>query len=240
MPTPLDTLLTQSDPLQGIAPAPESVTDLSAALAREVVDADRRTKGRRLGVLRRHKWATAAIAALVVVPTSAYAASRFLAQTGTYDVGITTGKEDSEFIDLCAPDVGAYLASKEAPTDPLPAGSSWATVVGVIAAELRSVSPNACPPNGPGLLEAAVGLRGTLYFYGQREWACDAIAADKRGDAAAVKAAGKGMASLLQRQGDMGILAGNSWQAQRDEWAAGDITRITQFVTANFKDGCRR
>ena len=60
-------------------------TALSAALAREVVASDRGVQGRIRGLRRRHKVATAVTAAaIVLIPTSAFAAPHFLARTGTF------------------------------------------------------------------------------------------------------------------------------------------------------------
>lgn len=197
MPTPLDTLLHQSDPLCDTTPAPDSLTELSTALAREVVESDRQSKGRRLGLLRRHKWAAIAAAAVVVVPTTAYAASAFFTQTGTFGrPAVNPDFEDgSEFINLCAGDVADFALTLAPASLPAPPKHSWKEYATNVA---RSYAGNgACPEGQVGTVQAT-SLRLGMLGAASSDWGCVLVWADEDGDRATFGQARQQMLALTK------------------------------------------
>lgn len=237
MPAPLDSLLTDSDPLgHGLAdpaPADDRLTALSTALATQVVESERRSKGRRLGQLRRHRWAAAAVAALVVVPTSAYAASHFFAQTGTFGAPTVNPdfEDSSEFINLCASDVTDFtrsLAPRDIPTAPNRSWDDYAT------AEVRSYLQDAgCGGATHTVTVQASELRRGILSRADADWGCELVWADRDGDRDAFERA---RASLL----DLGAEARRHPAVDGDAPQIGDpdaflaVSRLPQWV------GCQR
>lgn len=234
MPTPLDTLLTQSDPLVGDPSTLESharLTELSAMLAREVVQADRTLKGRRLGLLRRHKWATAAAAALVIVPTSAYAASHFLAQTGQFGNAAYSEEDGSEWIDTCAADFPAFFRTLPQPTDASPTGLTWASIADQTIRQRQDSSD--CQAGGFGAREQVTGLKATYYHLAEGIWTCRAVQAQRRGDFSGFRSNASSAAVMMDRLDELGIWGDDNWKPVRDALRAGDIDVITQSYEAN-------
>ena len=144
----LGALLTAAAPPTLAGP---DVEGLLAALALEVVEADRGLHGRLRRVRRRQRVAVAAAAAAVVLaPPAAWAAQHFLAQTGQHgDAALNPGLEDgSEQIDTCAADFADYVATL-APTDlPVPPGHSWRDYAARSAREWSG--PGGCTPGASG------------------------------------------------------------------------------------------
>jgi hypothetical protein len=155
----------------------------------EVVEADRTLLGRVRGLRRRHKVAAAATAvAIVLVPSGAWAAQHFLAQTGTYgNPALNPELEDgSERIDTCARDFAAYVATL-APTDlPAPPGHSWSAYAAQVA---RSYTQDGtCTPGVQGTTQAT-GLRVDLLNSAASDWGCVLVWADRDRDPATEAAA---------------------------------------------------
>ncbi|EAQ00757.1 hypothetical protein JNB_11299 [Janibacter sp. HTCC2649] len=194
MPTPLDTLLTQSDPLADNPPDTERLSALSTALAHDVVEADRALKGRRLGLLRRHKWAAIAAAAVVVVPTTAYAASALFAHTGTFGDPVRNPdfEDGSEYIEMCAADYSTYVTSV-APTDlPAPPHHPWASYAPTVMKVLGG-----CEGTSSGTFQAS---QVALSYIAQahNDWGCAYVWATEDGDTAGARTAHDGMNTLTQ------------------------------------------
>ncbi|MEO5982992.1 MAG: hypothetical protein ABIQ13_11805 [Pedococcus sp.] len=174
----LGALLTASAPPTA---AISDLTALSAALAREVVQADRGVQGRIRGLRRRHKVATAVTAAaMVLVPTGAFAAQHFLAQTGTFGNPAQHGplEDDSEIINLCAKDFANYVATL-APTDlHAPPGHSWAGYAAGVAHGYAK--DGQCAGTSQGLVQED-GLRLDLVTRATSDWGCELLWADEDG-----------------------------------------------------------
>jgi hypothetical protein len=189
----LGTLLTATAPP---APDPAAATALSVALAREVVAADRGLQGRVRALRRRHKVATAVTAAaIVLVPSGAFAAQHFLARTGTYgNPSLNRGLEDgSEKIDTCARDFADYVATL-APTDlPAPPGHRWAEYA---AQQARSyTSDGTCAPGLHGTVQES-SLRVGMLSSASGDWGCSLVWAGQDDDSSAAATARAAMVGL--------------------------------------------
>jgi hypothetical protein len=230
---PLGDLLTAAAP-----PAPDPVRDparvdqLSLALARAVVESDRTIRGRVRGLRRRHKLAAATIAAATVfVPTGAWAAQHFLAQTGRFgNPALNPDFEDgSELINTCVDDFTAYVTTV-APTDlPAPPGHTWA---GYASAVARSyTSGGACPAPGEGTVQDS-SLRLDLLARASADWGCTLVWADEDGDSTTASSARRQMLALDARARRLSSLDGAVGTQDPDTFLAN--SKLPQWV------GCRR
>ncbi len=189
----LGALLTASAPPTA---ATSDLTTLSAALAREVVEADRGLQGRIRGLRRRHKVATAVTAAaIVLVPTGAYAAQHFLAQTGTFGNPALNGQleDGSERINLCAKDFADYVATL-APTDlPAPPGHTWRDYTDRVARGYTH--DGSCTGTRQGIVQET-SLRVELLSAASGDWGCSLVRAGEDHDASAASDARRVMGGL--------------------------------------------
>ncbi len=233
----LDTLLSNADPWR---PLPVDVAaEHSVAVAREIIAVGVVEASRARAVRRRQRIVAAVLGAAVLVPTTAYAADRiFRAQTGEFGSGMGEDPDRSEWVDMCAPDLGALIAALPEPSGSLPAGQSWAQVRQRVAQRSAAQVLGDCPPRGAGVRQQVVGLRASLLFEGQSSWACEALRADRRNDPAGVRVAGEHIAGLFDELNALHVLGDNAWRPIRDKVGAGDLTAIKDFFAANGTAAC--
>lgn len=149
-------------------------------LAREVVGADRGVQGRVRAFSRRHKAAAiAATAAIVCVPTGAWAAEHFLAQTGRFGSAQSGEQDNSELINMCARDFAKYVGTL-APTDlPAPPQHSWGEYAGRVAeAEVKGAECGTTPE----ATQQATSLRLSIVSLATSDWGCSLVWANRASD----------------------------------------------------------
>jgi hypothetical protein len=208
------------------------VDELSAALAREVVAADRTVRGRVRGLRRRHRLAVAATAATIVfVPTGAWAAQHFLAQTGRFgNARLNPDFEDrSEYVNLCAKDFADYVTALAPRELPAPPGHSWAGYASAMAA--TSVAHGECATTTEGVVQET-SLRGELLARASGDWGCTLVWATEDGDRAAAAAARRQMLDLDAKARRLSSIEGTVGTQDPDVFLAN--SRLPQWV------GCRR
>lgn len=235
-PTPADgdalgALLTAAAPPLPVLD-PDRTSGLARALAAEVVEADRTLRGRVRGLRRRHKAAAVATAAaIVLVPSGAWAAQHFLAQTGTYgNPALNPGMEDrSERIDTCARDFAAYVATL-APTDlPAPPGHRWAEYA---AQQARSYAADGtCGPGVAGTVQET-SLRVGMLSSASGDWGCALVRATQDRDGAAAAEARRAMEGLDAEAHRISPQEGSVGTWEPDRFLA--VSRDPNFV------GCQR
>jgi hypothetical protein len=168
--------------------------ELSLMLARQVVGADRGIQGRVRALRRRRKVAAiAATAAIVFVPTGAWAAQHFLAQTGRFGSAQSGLQDNSELINMCARDFAQYVATL-APTDlPAPPQRNWSEYAGrVAAAEVKSAGCGTTPEG----TQQATSLRLSIVSLATSDWGCSLVRADRDSDSTREQAARRAMNQL--------------------------------------------
>lgn len=229
---PVGDLLTAAAPTPLDPAAAAGIHELSAALAREVVEADRTVGGRVRGLRRRHKLAVAATAAAIVfVPTGAWAAQHFLAQTGRFgNPTLNPDFEDrSEYIDLCAKDFAAYVTTL-APRDlPVAPGHSWAEYATAVASTY--VAHGDCAATTEGTVQES-SLRGELLARASSDWGCTLVWATEDGDRTAASGARHQMLDLDARARRLSTIEGTVGTQDPDVFLAN--SRLPQWV------GCKR
>ena len=223
--------------LTAAAPAlPDLDPDRTSALARvvasDVVAADRTIRSRVRRLRRRHRLtATATAAAIVLVPSGAWAAHHFLAQTGTYgNAALNPGMEDgSQRVDTCASDFAAYVATL-APTDlPAPPGHGWSEYA---QQQARSyASDSTCSPGVRGTVQET-SLRVGMLSSASGDWGCALVRATQGRDAAATAQARRAMVGLDAEAHRISPVEGSVGTWQPDAFLA--VSRDPQFV------GCER
>ena len=211
---------------------PDRTSGLALAVAAEVVAADRTLRGRVRGLRRRHPAAAVATAAaIVLVPSGAWAAQHFLAQTGTYgNPALNPGMEDgSERIDTCARDFAAYVASL-APTDvPAPPGHQWAEYA---QQQARSyASDGTCAPGVRGTVQET-SLRVGMLSSASGDWGCTLVRATRDRDAAVTAEARRAMEGLDAEARRISPQEGSVGTWEPDRFLA--VSRDPKFV------GCDR
>ena len=172
----------------------DRAAELSLMLARQVVGADRGIQGRVRALRRRQKAAAiAATAAIVFVPTGAWAAQHFLAQTGRFGSAQSGLQDSSELINTCARDFAQYVATL-APTDlPAPPQRTWSEYAGrVAAAEVRSAGCGTTPEG----TQQATSLRLSIVSMAASDWGCSLVRADRDSDSTREQAARRAMNRL--------------------------------------------
>lgn len=219
-----EVLLRGADPvagrLDGVDPAGPLLAEVVASPAGRS-----RWRGRRVVV--------AGLAALVVaVPGAAYAANRiFHAETGTYGLPGFTENDTTQYIDLCADDLDAYLRSLPVPAAAPPRGWSWERVADATAAGIRRGTAADCP--SPGSTMQETGLRSTIEFYAQAIWLRAALAAHAAGDEGTARADLRAAAASMERLDLLGVYADDGWRPVHDGLLAGDWALVAQWVEAN-------
>ena len=170
----------------------DRAAELSLMVARQVVGADRGTRSRLRATRRRQRAAAiAATVAVVFVPTGAWAAQHFLAQTGEFGSAQAGGLQDSsEFINMCARDFAKYVATL-APTDlPAPPDHDWAEYVRRVAtAEVKGAGCGTTPEGA----EQATSLRLSIVSMATSDWGCSLVRANRASDTRREQVARKAM-----------------------------------------------
>lgn len=172
----------------------DRATELSLMLARQVVGADRGIQGRVRALRRRHRAAAiAATAAIVFVPTGAWAAQHFLAETGRFGSAQSGLQDNSELIDMCARDFAQYVGTL-APTDlPAPPQHTWSEYAGrVAAAEVKNAE---CGTTSEAT-QQATSLRLSIVSRATSDWGCSLVWADQAGDTTREQVARQAMNQL--------------------------------------------
>ncbi|WP_460934164.1 hypothetical protein [Phycicoccus ginsengisoli] len=179
---------------------PDRTAGLARALAAEVVEADRTLRGRVRTLRRRHKVATVATAAaIVLVPSGAWAAQHFLAQTGTYgNPAVNPDFEDgSEMINLCAKDFPEFVSTL-APTNlPTPPGHSWAEYAKRVAKNWDG--DGSCATARAGYVQAT-SLQSDLITQANDDWGCSLVWAARDGDPKGAATARAAMLALAAEE----------------------------------------
>lgn len=189
----LEELMATAAPPTG-AVTDDRVTELSRILARQIVEADRSVRGRSRALSQRRKGAAiAAMSAMVLVPTGAWAAEQFLAQTGRFGAPHPGTQDDSEFINLCARDFAKYVATL-APTGlPAPPDHSWSEITERVAA---SEGKNADCGATTEAAEQETDLRLSVVVMATEGWGCSLVWANRDGDASGEQEARRAMNRL--------------------------------------------
>lgn len=230
----LEALLRASAP--PVPEPPERLAGLSAAVAAEVVSSDRRYAARSRARRRRRRIAAVTAAAFVAVPTAAWAADRWLAQTGAFGTGQGEEVDRSEWIDPCAADFPDYVRSLPQPTDiTLPPRTTWATVTGDYVAQTRRGTAGDCA--GDGARMQATGVRADMVFLVQGRWVCEALRREDAGDRAGVRTAGREIARTYDALDRMGVFGDSNWRPLRDHAAAGDLADLGAAAEADGSCG---
>lgn len=220
---------TLSDLLIAADPGASAVSTDWAGLAHDVVRAERTRAAAHRRTVRRRRVAAAGLAALITVPTAAWAADRFFAQTGERGSPGMSENDTSEWVDPCAADFGAYARSLPPPAGLLPPPSSdWARVVDrAVASEQRSLAGD-CAGRGARMQET--GVRSLIVFRAQQDWMCEAVRADDAGDADAARRASRQVTAGWDALERLGVLADDTWRPWRAEAARGDLTHVREVT----------
>jgi hypothetical protein len=142
---------------------------------------------------RRKAAAIAATAAIVFVPTGAWAAQHFLAQTGRFGSPQPGLQDDSELINTCAQDFAAYVTTL-APTGlPAPPDHSWPEYAERVAA--AEVTGAACDTTAEGT-QQETSLRLSIVVLATSDWGCSLVWANRESDATGEHAARQAMNEL--------------------------------------------
>jgi hypothetical protein len=228
--TDLDFLMQGADPASPLDEKEAAVASL--ALAREITASDPSA----VSVRRRHRrWAAGLAVLAIAVPTTAYAADRFLAQTGEH-LAASTENDTSEVINVCAADFPTYVLSLPQPTDPAPAGMTW-TDVGHIVAERYSSGPD-CAPGGVGALAFETGIRNSYYRYAESVYLCRAVRDHDAGRSESGLANARLFATMMDRSEELGTFGDENWKPYRDAGRTGNWPLLKQFAAANAAEPC--
>ncbi|HEX3900389.1 MAG TPA: hypothetical protein VHW74_14575 [Mycobacteriales bacterium] len=169
-------------------------------------------------------------AGMILVPGVAVAATlHFTAETGHYGPPGLTESDTSEFINMCAPDIRAFVATLAPTSRPLPAGTTWPELIDQVA----TPAPGDCPPSGPGEIQQVTGLRVRLLMATTCPWDATFLHADDTGDAAGRTYAGKQLASTYDAINAIGGYGDDNWKPLRDAAAAGSRPLVERDYRAN-------
>jgi hypothetical protein len=200
--------------------------ELSAELAGSIAISERRPFLRR----RSKRLVALGAAGMILVPGAAVAATmHFTAQTGQYGRPGMTENDTSEFINMCAPDIRAFVATLAPTTRPLPAGTTWPHLIDEVAAP----ATGDCPPTGPGEIQQVTGLRVRLLMATTCPWDIDFLHADSAGDATESRYAGQQLAGTYDAINALGGYGDDNWKPLRDAAAAGSRPLIERDYRAN-------
>jgi hypothetical protein len=158
----------------------DRAAELSLMMARQIVEADRGIRGGVRALSRRRKAAAiAATAAIVFVPTGAWAAQHFLAQTGRFGSPQSGLQDESELINMCAQDFARYVATL-APTGlPVPPDHSWTEYAErVAAAEVKGAECGTTTE----ATQQATSLRLSIVVMATSDWGCSLVWANRESD----------------------------------------------------------
>lgn len=209
----------------------EVVSALALEIARTVVLDDRVARARRRATRRRRRIAGVTITLLLAVPPAAYAASQFLARTGYFGAAGMTEHDTSEWIDVCAPDVAAYVHSLPHPTDAPPPGMTWAQVADEVATQLRDEAAGDCPT--PGAVVNETGVRSRFFFLAEGHWARAALADHAAGREQQARERARMVALQLTRLDELGVWGDDHWESVRDVALRADWDAMEQWYVTS-------
>lgn len=224
----LDRRLHAADPAKA---AVDGLADLSLAVAREIVAggcSDRRRPWPR----RRGAVIGGTVAALIAIPTAAYAGSRlFAAETGRYGGPGMTENDTSQYIDVCAVDFSAYLHALPAPTDQPPPGWTWSTVADRLASQIRQQSAADCA--GPGAVMQRTGLRAQFYLFAQQRWERAGLTEHRAGHDDAARKDLRLAALMMERLDELHSWGDDGWQRVHHALLTADWPAVEDDLAVN-------
>ncbi|MEW1954505.1 hypothetical protein [Terrabacter sp. NPDC080008] len=225
------------DTLLRATAAPVTVADAaeqSARIAAQVVSVSLLAKvAQRQNRRRRRVVGLAAVS--ILVPGIAVAGQQFVARSGVFGQPGLTESDTSEWINVCARDFPRYMRTVPLPSDALPAGSSWSSVVAEVTAMNVDGVGQGCTA-GPSFVQAS-GLRSGLLLAAQRRWTCTALREHTNGNAPLARAAAEQVATLYDRLASTGRLGDRNWTAQQAAAARGDFAALKDAAAVNFPTG---
>lgn len=106
------------------------------------------------------------VGVLLIPATAAAGVLTFTAETGQYGKPGFTENDTSQYINMCASDIGQYVATLEPTSSPLPPGVTWNEIGGQYVSNFSS----SCPPQGPGEEAQVTGIKIDLLAMSNCPW----------------------------------------------------------------------
>lgn len=221
MSSDLETRLRRSAPTVNVSQCASVVSDLVA----EVTTARRRPR------LARGKRRTAAmsLAAAVFVPTAAFAAVHFAAETGQFGKPGATENDTSQYVNMCASDVSSYMATLEPRDLALPAGVTWTQIGQRNLAAWQAT----CPPRDTGSIVQVSGIKGGYVHGAECAWEKDFLGASGAAAAQERQRASEAIVSAEDALVALGVDGDGGAKSRRDRAAQGDAAWISYDYQVN-------
>ncbi len=147
------------------ASAPSVEVEGCGAVARDL--ASEVTKSYRRRPRRFSRRAVVVTVGVLLIPAAAAASVlTYSAETGQYGKPGFTENDTSQYINMCASDIGQYVATLEPTSAPLPPGVIW----GQLGDQFVSNSTAECPPKGPGQIDQVTGIKTDLLAMSSCSW----------------------------------------------------------------------
>ena len=148
------------------ASAPPVSVEGAGTAARQVAAAVAKRYRPRPRRLARRTVVFVAVGAVLIPVAAAAAVLGFTAETGHYGKPGFTENDTSQYINMCASDIGQYVATLEPTTSPLPPGITW----DALAAKFIAIFRPDCPPQGPGSLTQVSTIKVDLLASSTCPW----------------------------------------------------------------------
>lgn len=160
----VENILRASTPLIDVDGCGEPARDLASEVVKNYRRHPRRFSRRAMLVT---------VGVLLIPAAAAASVLTYSAETGQYGKPGFTENDTSQYINMCASDIGQYVATLESTTSPLPPGVTWAQ----LGTQFVSNSSSECPPHGPGQIDQVTGIKTTLLAMSGCSWESWALSA---------------------------------------------------------------
>jgi hypothetical protein len=181
--------------------------------------------------LRKRRTLVAAAAGIGLIPTAAAAAVvHFTAETGRFGLPGFTENDTSQYINMCAPDIGRYVATLEPSTRPLPPGSTWSGIGDNYVDSFAAL----CPPHGPGQLAQVTGIKTSLLAFSSCPWEEWALSAPPSATAPDLRRADGVLADLQVAEHQVNPHGTSGWEHYRQQYAHASLA----FLDYDYQVNC--
>jgi hypothetical protein len=180
---------------------------------------------------RKRRTLAAVATAMVLIPAAAAAAVvHFTAETGRFGSPGFTENDTSQYINMCASDIGRYVTTLEPTTRPLPPGSTWGGIAAKYVAGFRS----GCPPQGPGETTQVTGIKTTLLVMSTCPWERWALAAPPASRVADLRRVDAMLADTQGAEHQVNPHGTSGWQQSKRHYAHASLA----FLDYDYQVNC--
>jgi hypothetical protein len=170
------------------------------------------------------------VGVLLIPAAAAASVLTYSAETGQYGKPGFTENDTSQYINMCASDIGQYVATLESTSAPLPPGVTW----NQLGTQFVSNSSSECPPNGPGQIDQVTGIKTTLLAMSGCSWEDWALSAPSSAASADLKRADEVLMTNQVTEHQVNPHGTSGWELARLQYSRASLA----FLNYDYQVNC--